>query len=138
MSYAVAQAAYYVGWLVMFLVESIAWTALGLVVGLVAFVAGGFAWAVAQAAHTEPGARLHGPILRASQRMVDAGGPWILGAVIVGGPPAVAASAAAARRGDVARLALWSSFAYSAVFAVFHLVRPDAGVPMELTPIGLR
>lgn len=129
-----AQAVYYLGWLAMFGVESMAWTGLGVVAGLVVFTLGGIGWGWWQAAHTTTGERLRGPVLRLCQRLLGWGVLGFVGAVLVGGPPGVAAAAASRGYRDGRRLVVESSLLYALVWATFHVARPDAGMPIGLAP----
>jgi hypothetical protein len=130
-----AQAVYYLGWISMFAVESVAWATLGLVLGIVVFILGGMVWSSWQAAHTRDDERLRGPILRLTRRLVDTGtATAFLGAVLVGGPPGVAAAAAAGARADRRRLILIASILYALLWATFHALRPQGALPMHLGP----
>ena len=133
-----AQLLYYAGWIGLFLLESMLWAILGLVLGVIAFVLGGIAWSLAQAAHTRRGEVLHGPILRATRWCIATGGPWVLAGVLVGGPPGVAAAATSVGRLDIRRLAVIASVFNAVLYAALHMARPDLGVPMQLAPVGLR
>ena len=131
----VPQVLYYAGWVAMLLLETVLWSELGIVLGVVGFVLGGVLWGRWQAAQTSPGERLRGPILRLTHRLVDSHGTAaFVGAVLLGGPPGVAAAAAASARGDTRRLVLTASVVYAAVFVAFHALRPASGLPMHLGP----
>lgn len=131
----VAQLVYYAGWLLMLLVETVLWSALGIVVGIVGFIAGGSIWGWWQAAQTTRGERLRGPILRITRRLVDTGNrAAFVGAVLLGGPPGVAAAAASSGRADTRRIAVSASVLYALVFVAFHTLRPSSGLPMGLWP----
>ena len=129
-----AQAVYYLGWLAMFGVESVAWATSGVVAGLVVFTLGGIGWGWWQAAHTLPDERLRGPVLRVCQRLLGFGAVGFVVAVMVGGPPGVAAAATAGRYRDGRRLVVEASLLYALVWAAFHVARPAGGLPIELGP----
>lgn len=129
-----AQAVYYLGWLAMFGVESVAWATSGVIAGLVAFTLGGIGWGWWQAAHTTPDERLRGPVLRLCERLLGFGVVGFVGAVLVGGPPGVAAAATAGRYRDGRRLVIEASLLYALVWAAFHVARPAGGLPIELGP----
>jgi len=130
-----AQLTYYAGWVVMFLVESVAWVTLGIVLGIVAFVLVGTAWGLWQARQTSVGEQLRGPILRLTKRLIDRSGLLaFVAALILGGPPGVAAAAASSDRRDLDRLVVGSSVLYAALCVAFHVLRPQGGVPIHLGP----
>ena len=131
---AVSQVVYYAGWLLMLLVEATVWSVLGVVAGLVVFVAGGAGWGWWQFGQTAPGVRLRGPVLRLTQRLLGWGVLGFVGAVLVGGPPGVAAAAASSGYREGRRLVLEASLLYAILWAAFHVARPAAGMPMDLGP----
>lgn len=131
----VPQLVYYAGWLSMLLIETVLWSALGIVVGTAGFILGGSIWGWWQAAQTTPGERLRGPILRITRRLFDTGSrAAFVGAVLLGGPPGVAAAAASSGRTDSRRIAVGASVLYALAFVALHTLRPASGLPMQLWP----
>ena len=129
-----SQLVYYAGWVLMVLVEAALWAVFGVVLGLVAFTAGGLAWGWWQYGQTAHGERLRGPVLAITQRLLGHGVLGFVGAVLVGGPPGVAAAAASTGYREGRRLVVEASILYALVWAAFHVARPQGGLPMHLAP----
>src|SRR5687767_15893182 len=114
---AAAQLVYYAGWIAMLLIEAVLWARLGVVLGIVGFIAGGACWGWWQAAQTSPGERLRGPILGLTHRLVDTRSrAAFVGAVLLAGAPGVGAAAASSGRADTRRIVLLASVVYAGAF----------------------
>jgi len=136
-AHVLSQIVYYLGWLMMFFIETTLWSITGLVLGFVAFSVGGTLWAAWSIKSIDPDRKLHGPILWVTDWLLTRSQViMLLPASVVAGGPGVGLVLKKQGCKNALLLSGIASVIYAVLWLAIHALRPQVGVPVEVWPSG--